>query len=401
MSYLDTLLKGVEVKWKPLGEFSTIKTGKRVTKRQLSPEKKYPVYSGGVTPMGYFEEYNQDEKTITIVKYGTAGFVNFITEKFWANDVCYCVTPSFGLDNKYLLHLLKKYQNHIKSLATDAIPAHLPTDEINGLKIPIPCPDNPEKSLKIQKDIVHILDTFTELTTVLTTELTTELTARKKQYSFYRENLLTFNESEVKHLPMDNESLGEFIRGKRFVKTDMISEGVPCIHYGEMYTHYDTWADKTKSFVNKELVEKKNLRLAEKGDVVLVAAGETIEDIGKGTAWFGEEGVAIHDACFYYKSDLNPKYVAYFTRTRQFHDQIKKHIRTGKISAINAKGLGKAIIPIPSPEEQERIVNILDKFDVLTTSISEALPKEIELRKKQYEYYRNMLLTFPKDAVEI
>ena len=394
-------MEGVEVEWKPLGEVTTIKRGKRVTKRQLSPEKKYPVYSGGVKPMGYFEEYNQDENTITIVKYGTAGFVNFITEKFWANDVCYCVNPSNGLNNNYLLHLLRKYQNYINSLATDAIPAHLPTDTINGLKIPIPCPDNPEKSLKIQKEIVRILDAFTELTTELTAELTTELTERKKQYVYYRENLLTFNENEVKHLPMDDKSLGEFIRGKRFVKTDMISEGVPCIHYGEMYTHYDTWADKTKSFVSKELVEKKNLRLAEKGDVVLVAAGETIEDIGKGTAWLGEEGVVIHDACFYYKSDLNPKYVAYFTRTRQFHDQIKKHIRTGKISAINAAGLGKAIIPVPSKEEQERIVNILDKLDVLTASISESLPKEIELRKKQYEYYRNKLLTFPKDAVEV
>jgi type I restriction enzyme S subunit len=166
-----------------------------------------------------------------------------------------------------------------------------------------------------------------------------------------------------------------------------------------MYTHYDTWADKTKSFVSKDLVERKNLRLAEKDDVVVVAAGETIEDIGKGTAWLGEEGVVIHDACFYYKSNLNPKYVAYFTLTRQFHDQIKKHIRTGKISAINAKGLGKAIIPIPSLEQQERIVTILDKFDILTTTISEALPKEIELRKKQYEYYREKLLTFPKEKI--
>ena len=180
----------------------------------------------------------------------------------------------------------------------------------------------------------------------------------------------------------------------------MISEGVPCIHYGEMYTHYGTWANKTKSFVSKALVDKKNLRRATKGDVVIVAAGETIEDIGQGTAWLGEEGAVIHDACFYYKSNLNPKYVAYFTRTRQFHDQIKKHIRTGKISAINSKGLGKALIPIPPIEEQERIVNILDKFDVLTTSISEGLPKEIDLRKKQYEYYRNKLLTFPKNTIE-
>lgn len=123
-------------------------------------------------------------------------------------------------------------------------------------------------------------------------------------------------------------------------------------------------------------------------------------DIGRGTAWLGNEGVVIHDACFSYKSQLNPKFVAYFTHTKQFHDQIKKHISSGKISSINAKGLGKVLIPIPSLEEQERIVSILDKFDTFTASISEGLPKEIELRKKQYEYYRDMLLTFPKDNLK-
>lgn len=194
--------------------------------------------------------------------------------------------------------------------------------------------------------------------------------------------------------------LGIFQRGKRFVKDDMISEGVPCIHYGEMYTYYGTWAKESKSFLSEELVERKNLRIAENGDVVIVAAGETIEDIGLGTAWLGDEGVVIHDACFSYRSTLNPKFVAYFTRTKQFHDQIKKHISSGKISAINARGLEKVLIPVPSPEEQERIVTILDKFDILTSSISEGLPKEIELRKKQYEYYRDLLLTFPMNNIE-
>jgi type I restriction enzyme S subunit len=194
--------------------------------------------------------------------------------------------------------------------------------------------------------------------------------------------------------------LGTFIRGKRFVKDDMISEGVPCIHYGEMYTYYGTWAKESKSFLSEDLVERKNLRIAENGDVVIVAAGETIEDIGMGTAWLGDEGVVIHDACFSYRSTLNPKYVAYFTRTKQFHDQIKKHISSGKISAINARGLEKVLIPVPSPAEQESIVTILDKFDILTTSISEGLPKEIMLRKKQYEYYRDLLLTFPENNIE-
>jgi type I restriction enzyme S subunit len=190
--------------------------------------------------------------------------------------------------------------------------------------------------------------------------------------------------------------VGEFIRGRRFVKDDITSQGVPCIHYGEMYTYYNIWAKQSKSFISKELATK--LRAAKNGDVVFVAAGETIEDLGKATAWLGDEDVVIHDACFFYKSDLNPKYVAYYSRTKFFHDQIKKSISSGKISAINSKGLEKVLIPIPSPEEQARIVSILDKFDTLTTSISEGLPKEIELRKKQYEYYRDMLLSFPKPS---
>jgi type I restriction enzyme S subunit len=193
--------------------------------------------------------------------------------------------------------------------------------------------------------------------------------------------------------------VGEFIRGKRFVKTDMLSDGVPCIHYGQMYTHYGIWANKAKSFVSSDLVEKKRLRKAEKGDVVFVAAGETIEDIGMATAWFGDEGIVIHDACFFYKSELNPKYVAYFTRTHSFQSQVRKSVSSGKISAINARGLSKVIIPIPPIEEQKRIVSILDKFDALTNSITEGLPREIVLRQKQYEYYREMLLNFPKAEV--
>ena len=192
--------------------------------------------------------------------------------------------------------------------------------------------------------------------------------------------------------------IGVFQRGKRFVKDDMVPAGIPCIHYGEMYTHYGTWAQESKSFISEQLFQSKNFRVAEKGDVVIVSAGETIEDIGKGTAWLGEKSVVIHDACFSYRSSLNPKFVAYFTRTKQFHDQIKKYVSSGKISAIHANGLSKVLIPVPSAEEQARIVSILDKFDTLTSSISEGLPAEIEMRKKQYAHYRNLLLTFPKTA---
>ncbi|ELS6105402.1 restriction endonuclease subunit S [Escherichia coli] len=253
---------------------------------------------------------------------------------------------------------------------------------------PIPCPDNPEKSLAIQSEIVRILDTFT----ALTAELSAELNMRKKQYNYYRDQLLSFKEGEVEWKTLGE--IGHFTRGKRFVKTDMLSEGYPCIHYGEMYTYYNVWTNKTKSFVSQELASK--LRVSEYGDVIIVAAGETIEDIGKGTAWLGKSNVVFHDACFSYRCLLNPKYIAYFTRTKIFHDQIKKHISSGKISAINANGLSKVKIPMLSAKEQARIVEILDKFDTLTNSITEGLPREIELRQKQYEYYRDLLFSFPK-----
>src|SRR5690554_1194512 len=187
----------------------------------------------------------------------------------------------------------------------------------------------------------------------------------------------------------------EFLRGKRFVKADMMSEGVPCIHYGEMYTHFGVWADQTKSFLDEDLASK--LRVANTGDVIIVAAGETIEDIGNGTAWLGENDVVFHDACFSFKSKLDPKYVSYYLRTSLFKDQIKSSVSSGKISSINAKGLGKAEIPIPCPENpkksleiQAEIVRILDAF----TAHAAELTAELTARRKQYSYYRDKLLSF-------
>ena len=164
-----------------------------------------------------------------------------------------------------------------------------------------------------------------------------------------------------------------------------------------MYTHYGIWAKTSKSFVTKELASK--LRVAEYGDVVIVAAGETIEDIGKGTAWLGDTSIVIHDACFSYKSLLNPKYVSYFLKTKIFHDQIKPYISSGKISAINAKGLGKAKIPIPSATIQAEIVRILDAFTELTVDLTIELTTEVTARKQQYTYYREQLLTFEEGEV--
>lgn len=201
------------------------------------------------------------------------------------------------------------------------------------------------------------------------------------------------------------DDVGVFLRGKRFVKADMKSEGVPCIHYGEMYTHFGVHAKEAKSFLDETVASK--LRVANPGDVVIVAAGETIEDIGNGTAWLGESDVVFHDACFSFKSGQDPKYVAYYLRTHLFKEQIRRSVSSGKISSINAKGLGKATIPIPCPDNPEKslaiqaeIVRILDAFTAMTAKLTAKLTAELNLRKKQYNYYRDQLLSFEDGEVE-
>jgi Restriction endonuclease S subunits len=411
MSKIDELLRGVDVEWRPLGEVAEYVRGLTYNKSNESDDNSgFKVLRANNITLST-NAINFDEikyvKTDTKVKESQRLYKNDILISaasgsrehvgkvaFIFSDLDYyfggfmaVIRCSQKIIPRFLFHFLAsgRFQKYLDEMLNSSTINNLSSSIMNSFLIPIP-------PLPVQNEIVRILDKFTELTAELTAELKAELTARKKQYEYYREQLLSFEEGEVEWKTLGE--VGEFQRGKRFVKDDIVSTGVPCIHYGEMYTYYGNWAYKTKSFLSKELVESKKLRFAEMGDVIIVAAGETIEDIGRGTAWLGNEDVIFHDACFSYRSPINPKYVSYFTRTKQFHDQIKKYISSGKISAINAKGLEKVIIPIPPPETQERIVSILDKFDTLTNSLSEGLPKEIELRKKQYEYYRDKLLTF-------
>lgn len=392
MSDLIKLLEGVKVDWIYLGELAELKRGTTITAKSKS-DGDIPVISGGQKPAYYNDKFNRENETLTIAGSGAyAGFVSYWNEPIFVADA-FSIKPSKDLLNTlYIYHILKSKQNMIYKLKKGVGVPHVYPKDLGKFLIPIPCPDNPEKSLKIQQEIVRILDRLSEETNQLNAALQKELNLHQKQYNFYREELFKFEGKEVGWKKISE--IGKFQRGKRFVRTDMISEGVPCIHYGEMYTHYGISAVQSKSYLNREFALAKKLRVADKGDVVIVAAGETVEDIGKGTAWLGDEGVVIHDACFSYKSPLNPTYFAYFTRTSQYHDQIKRNISSGKISAINEKGFSSVIIPVPSPEEQNRIVKILDNLDAKTKDITKAIQKEITLRNKQYKYYRDRLLSF-------
>ena len=196
--------------------------------------------------------------------------------------------------------------------------------------------------------------------------------------------------SGVQYLPLSE--IGTLTRGKRFVHADAVETGIPCIHYGELYTYYGISTYNTKSFVREELASK--LRYAQKDDVIIVGAGENNIDIGIGVAYLGNDAVAIHDACYIFRHNMNPKYISYCLRTDAYHKQIKKYVSSGKICAISAEGIGKARIPVPPLEIQNEIVRILDDYTEATQNLRKELEAEYEARLKQYEYYRDKLLNF-------
>lgn len=190
--------------------------------------------------------------------------------------------------------------------------------------------------------------------------------------------------------------IGKFIRGRRFTKADYVEDGVGCIHYGEIYTHYGISANEVISHVRPEM--KAILRFAKPGDVVITDVGETVEDVGKAVAWIGTEEVAIHDHCYAFRHSMNPKFVSYCMQTTSFIAEKAKYVARTKVNTLLMDGFSKIRIPVPSTEEQERIVSILDKFDTLVNDLGSGLPAEIKARRQQYEHYRDRLLDFREAA---
>jgi type I restriction enzyme, S subunit len=185
--------------------------------------------------------------------------------------------------------------------------------------------------------------------------------------------------------------IGIFIRGRRFTKADVVPDGIPSIHYGEIYTHYGVAAKSARSHVRRDLADK--LRFAEPGDVVIAAVGETVEDVAKAVAWLGSESVAIHDDTFLFRSALNPKFVSYFMRTSGFHAQKNKYVARAKVKRLSGESLAKIRMPVPPLGVQAEIVRILDRFTELEAGLQAELKAELEARRRQHAYYFQSLLS--------
>jgi type I restriction enzyme, S subunit len=413
-NFMERLLDGVEVEWKPLS--AVVLPTSNIRWRDTNRAYRYiDLTSVSIETKSINEtsEIRSDNAPSRAQKLVEEDDVIFATTRPAQQRYC-LIGPAFDGEiastgycvlranknvvlPKWIWHWISssKFKVYVEENQSGSAYPAISDAKVKEFKIPIPCPDDPDKSLDIQARIVRILDNFSGLTS----ELTSELTSRKKQYRYYRDKLLSFQEGEAEWKPLGK--IGEFIRGKRFTKDDYVEDGIAGIHYGEIYTRYGVWTDRVFSQVRSDMAE--SLRYAEPGDVVITDVGETVEDVGKAVAWLGDGKVAIHDHCYAFRHSINPKFVSYCMQTASFVAEKAKYVARTKVNTLLINGFAKVSIPVPYPNdrdkslaEQARIVTILDKFDTLTNSISEGLPREIELRQKQYEHYRDLLLSFPK-----
>ena len=278
----------------------------------------------------------------------------------------------------YLLVSSEIKKSYLKKVAGGTVKS-IPMVELKKIKIPVP-------PLEVQREIVRILDSFT----LLTAELTAELTARKKQYEYYRDELL----KPKKTIPLVTlkEIATSIYRGSGIKREQITESGIPCVRYGEIYTTYNTWFDKCVSHTQEECVS--NPKYFEHGDILFAITGESVEDIAKSIAYVGNEKCMAGGDIVVMKHQQNPRYLSHVLNTSFAREQKSKGKVKSKVVHSNVPSIEQIKIPLPSLEVQKRYADVLDNFEQICNDLNIGLPAEIEARKKQYEYYRDLLLTF-------
>ena len=373
---LIEMIQTAPVEWKPLGEVVPVSRGKRLVRSQLQDNGQYPVYQNSLQPLGFYDDQNCRAYMTFVIAAGAAGEIGFSDIEFWAADDCYYFDcPKEILHDKFLYYFLLSERHQLTSQIRKASVPRLGRVSIEKIKIPIP-------PLETQQKIVKILDKFTELEATLEATLEAELALRKRQYRYYRDSLLDFDNQigggiadgyQCRLKDVVWKTLGEVVNIKNGKDWKNLSSGdIPVYGSGGVMGYVDTFA-----------YDKPSVLIPRKGSITNI--------------FYVDFPFWNVDTIYYTEIDtskLKPKFFYYFMRTI---DLMALDTGSGRPS-LTQTILNKIKIPIPPLPEQEKIVAILDKFDTLTHSISEGLPHEIALRRKQYEYYREQLLAFPKAA---
>lgn len=377
-------IQNCPVEWNELGEVCDVKAGKNINKTFIQNNLgNFPVINSGKEPLGYINIFNTKNDPIGITSRGAGvGYVSWNEGKYFRGNLNYSATVQDEkvLLPRFLYFYLKNSSQEIENLCTfDGIPA-LNKSALEGLLIPIP-------PLKIQEKIVQILDKMIEYIM----ELTSELTSRKKQYSFYRDRLLNFEENthQVKWKTLGK--IGKVSMCKRILKSQTSEDGeIPFYKIG-------TFGRVATSYISRELFEDYKLKYSypKVGDILISASGT----IGRTVVFNGEDSYFQDSNIVWLNNDESQVLNRYLYYFYQMHPW--KVSDGGTINRLYNRNIEETRIPVPSFEIQARIVQILDNFDTVCNDLNIGLPKEIELRQKQYEYWRDRLLDFNKKEKEL
>ena len=391
MSKLEKLIQqycpdGVE--YVRLGDILSVNRGKRLTKTQLSDDGKYYVYHGSKdTPLGKYSQFNVKGNTTIVVNTGGIGGVKYCNEDFWCSDGSFWIGHSALLNDKYVYYYLSPKENYFASQKRVGGVPTIDRSTVENVEIPVP-------PLPVQEEIVRVLDAFTELQA----ELQAELQKRKQQYNFYRDNLLNFKNinrggQEIKWMKLKDVAT-QWYRGAGIKREEVGNEGMPCIRYGEIHTSYNIWFKDCISHTDE--TKQATKKYAEYGDILFAITSEDIPLVGNSVAYLGKEKIMVGGDIVVMKHNQDPRYMAYALSTSDAIKQKGKGKVKSKVVHTNVPSLQEIVIPIPPMEEQQRIADILDRFDTLTNDLTSGLPAEMEKRRQQYEFYRDKLLTFKR-----
>lgn len=371
-------IQNCPVEWKELGEVCKIETGK-LNATESVEDGKYPFFTTA-KEISRINSFRWNTEALLIAGNANVGDVKYYSGRFEAYQRTYVLTNfSHNVKARFLLHIIKQgLKYYLENNTNKAAMSYIVISTLKSFPIPIP-------PLEIQEKIVQILDKMTEYVT----ELTSELTSRKKQYSFYRDKLLSF-EDEVYQVEWKTlGDIGKVSMCRRILKNQTSDDGeVPFYKIG-------TFGRVATSYISRELFEDYKLRFSypKLGDVLISASGT----IGRTVVFNGEDSY-FQDSNIVWldhdESQVLNRYLYYFYQMNPW-----KVSDGGTISRLYNGNIEKTRIPVPSLEIQSRIVQVLDNFDTVCNDLNIGLPKEIELRQKQYEFFREKLLTFTAEGV--
>lgn len=449
MSNIKMLLEDVEVEWKPISKSLVRTQGTSITATQMRVLHKenapLKIFAGGKTVAFVnfddipYKDINR-EPSIIVKSRGIIEFEYYDKPFTHKKEMWSYHSKNEYINIKFVYYFLKKNEPYFQNIGNRMQMPQISTPDTDNFLIPIPCPNDPEKSLEIQKEIVRILDKFS----TLTAELQAELQARKSQYEYYRNQLLTYPMEES-----DQPSLRSSQSATSIQNSDNPTQplSTPNPHTGNsvlqphnkvewktlgevvLPTSNIRWKNTNKFYryidltsvcrdnntiietieINKENAPSRAQKLVLKNDVIFATTRPTQQRLCLIPEEYNGEVASTGYCVLRANIDLVlPKWIYFWITSNKFKNYVEENQSGSAYPAISDAKVKEFKIPIPYPndiekslKEQERIVAILDKFNTLTTSITEGLPKEIELRQKQYEYYRDMLLTFPTDNIKV